>query len=128
MATQPRSTAAGTRDPGEAAPLTPDEQDTILATDTADTAVRSASPDFTGKRLRAIPAIITNSGDRGTTVEITSENFRAKGIDHRTVSFDRRKDNYTLPVGNEEGQISEKAANFLAKNYPTSFEFMDNGG
>ena len=126
MASAPKTTSAGTRDPGDAVPLTSDEQDEIRATDSADNAVR-VTANLSGKRVRAIPAVITKNGDHGTTVEVRASDFLAKGIEHETVTFDARRDNYTLPVGDGEGQISEKAANFLTKNYPYSFEFMDNG-
>jgi hypothetical protein len=127
MANQPRTTAAGTRDvDGDAAPLTAEEEKEIRESDPADTAVPAKKTEFTGKRIRGIPAVITNSGDRGTTIEITRENFAAKGLDQDTVVFDIRNDRYTLVVGDESGQISEKAADFLTKNYPTSFEYMDN--
>lgn len=128
MANQAPTTSAGTKDvSGTAAPLTPDEQKEIRESDSADTAITGPGPDFSGLRIRAIPAVITRSGDRGTTVEVRDTDFRTKGIEHRTVSFDARNDNYTLPVGDEEGQISKKAADFLTKSYPTSFEYMDNG-
>ena len=123
MANAPRTTAAGTREPGEADALTPDEQEQIRASDSADKAVRT-EPDLSGKRVRAIPAVITKNGDRGTTVQVRAEDFQAKGIEHRTVTFDARTDNYTLPVGDGDGQISKKAADFLTKNYPYSFEYM----
>lgn len=127
MANQPRVTSAGTRDVENAAPLTEAEQNEIRASDSADNAIKGAGPDLSGKRLRAIPAVITRSGDKGTTVEVRREDFQAKGIDHDTVSFDARNDNYTIRVGDGDGEISEKAASFLAKNYPYSFEFMGNG-
>ena len=130
MANQPaRTTSAGTRDvAGESAPLTQGEQDEIRESDTADNAIKGAGPDLSGRRLRAIPAVITKSGDKGTTVEVRDIDFAQKGIEHPTVSFDARNNNYTLAVGDGDGaEISTKAADFLAKSYPTSFEYLDNG-
>ena len=124
MVTRP---AAETKDLGPAADLSPEDQKKILDSDTADNTVKAEEKELSGKRVRAIPAVITKNGDHGTTVEVRASDFLAKGIEHETVTFDARRDNYTLPVGDGEGQISEKAANFLTKNYPYSFEFMDNG-
>lgn len=117
-----RSTNAGTRDPGAADSLTPEEQEEVRASDSRDNARRARS-DTSGKRIRAIPAVITKSGDRSSRVEVSKENFRDKGIDHPSVTFDFQKDNFTLPVG--ENGVSEEAADFLTKNYPTSFEYMN---
>lgn len=124
MAGQTTKTEAPRADQAPADDLSPAEQAEIRETDTADKA-RRTSHDLSGKRLRAIPAIITNNGDTGTTVQVRRVDFDSVGIDHDTVTFDQRKDNYTLPVG--ENGISEKAADYLAKNFPLSFEYMDNG-
>jgi len=107
---------------GPSEDLTPDQQAEILANDTADVSPRAPEPELSGKRVRAIPAVITNSGDRGTTIEVRKSDFASKGIDHATVVFDSRKDHFTLPVG--KNGLSEEAADFLTKNYPTSFEYM----
>ncbi|AEL97938.2 hypothetical protein CL65_gp030 [Mycobacterium phage Patience] len=124
MANTPR-TSAGTRDvAGEAAPLSPEEQSSILASDVADTTKKAKVSVPKGKRIRAIPTNITRSGDVGTTVEIRAEDFQRKGIEHHTIRFDFRNNSYILPVGDGEGKVSEEAANFLTSNYPTSFEFM----
>jgi hypothetical protein len=87
--------------------------------DTADTSPRAADPDLSGKRVRAIPA------KGGTTVLVRKQDFASKGIDHPDVKFDYRTDKFTLPVGKGKS-ISTEAADFLTKNYPTSFEYLDN--
>ena len=86
--------------------------------DEKDSAVKAPGPDLSGKRVRAIPA------KGGTTVLVRRADFRQKGIDHGDVTFDFRKDRFTLPVGSKDGQLSEKAADFLTKNYPESFEYL----
>ena len=88
--------------------------------DEADSARRAPEPDLSGKRLRAIPA------RGGTTVKVRRRDFSDHGIDHPDVEFDFRKDDFTVAVG-EDGGISSEAADFLSKNYPTSFEYLDQG-
>lgn len=108
-----------TREPanGPTARLTADE-----VQDTADTSPRGPEPQTGGKRIRAIPAVITKSGDRSTSVEVRRSDFANKGIEHPSVTFKFDKDNFTLPVG--ENGISEEAAKFLTENYKTSFEYI----
>jgi hypothetical protein len=116
-------TATGTRDPGSAAPLTAGEQSEILENDEKDVSPRAAAVSFSGKTIRAIPTVITKGGETGTTVEVRRSDFHNFGIDHDTITFDSFRTNYTLPVG-EEGGVSQEAADFLTKNFPTSFEYM----
>lgn len=98
-----------------AGPLAP-----VEVKDVADTAVRAPAPRLTGTRLRATPT----SG--GTTIEVTAADFKAHGIDHPTVTFDFRRDNFTIPVSNKKGHtgaISREAADFLVHHEPTRFEY-----
>ena len=125
MATQRPQTAAGTAEPGPADNLTPEEQAAILNSDARDNAVKAEEKPLTGKRVRAIPAVITTNGDRGTTVEVRQSDFAAHGVKQDTVRFDRFKDNFTLAVGSGSAQISEEAAELLTKNWPQSFEYID---
>lgn len=85
--------------------------------DVADSSPRANTTDTTGDRVRAIPA------KGGTTIQVSKADFAAAGIDHATVTFDFRKDHFTLPVGKGQG-LTKEAADFLTKNYPTSFEYM----
>lgn len=89
-------------------------------TDTADTSPRAVS-NLKGRRLRAIPYA------GGTTIVVSQADFRANGISHPTVTFDFRKDHFTLPVDPPKGQagVSKEAAEFLATNHPNQFEFMN---
>jgi hypothetical protein len=84
---------------------------------------RDTSPrikaDTSGERVRAIPA------KGGTLVRVTKGDFARNEIDNPTVEFSFRKDNFTLPVG--KGQLSAEAANFLTKNFPESFEYINKG-
>lgn len=112
------------KDPGPADDLSPEEQEQVRASDRADVSPRAASPKTSGPRIRAIPAVVTKSGQRSSRVEITRQNFADKGFDHPTVVFDFRTDNFTLPVGGDDG-IDKEVADFLTKNYPTSFEYMN---
>lgn len=109
------ATRQGTREPGEAGPLTEAE-----VVDTADTAARTPAPDTSGKRVRAIP------GAGGTTVVLDSRDFKANGISHKGVTWDYRKDNFTVKVGTGDNQLSEEAADFLTKNFPGQFEYLEN--
>lgn len=90
--------------------------------DTADTSPRAPAADTSGRRVRAIPAVITKSGDTASRVEVRRSDFANQGIDHAGVIFDFKKDRFTLPVG--PNGLSEQAAEFLTKNYPTSFEYL----
>lgn len=83
--------------------------------DEADTSPRAVTSDLSGERVRAIPA------KGGTTVIIRKSDFADHGIDHKEVVWDFRVDNFTVPVGSD---LSKEAADFLTKNYPTSFEYM----
>ena len=73
-------------------------------------------------RVRAYPAVITKSGQTGTTVVIAASDFRANGIEHDTVTFDFRRNDCSLPVG--DGGLSKEAADFLTKNYPDTFKYV----
>ena len=88
--------------------------------DTADTSPRAPAPDLSGKRVRAIPYA------GGTTVEVTSKDFRDNGIKHPTIVFDFRRDNFTLPVDPKPGQkgLSKEAADFLTREHGHQFEYM----
>lgn len=90
-----------------AGPLSPSE--------VPDEGVRAAAPKIDGKRVRAIPY------ENGSTIEVTKADFANHQINHPKVVWDYRKDNMTVKVGDG---ISEEAAEFLTKNYPTSFEYM----
>jgi hypothetical protein len=110
--------AGQTRQPSgaeNAAPLDPSE-----IVDTADNAVPGPAPDLSGKRVRAIP------GAGGTTVLVRRQDFKQHGIDHGDVQFDFRVDRFTLPVGKDKA-LSTEAADFLTKNFPQSFEYLDTG-
>ena len=120
-----RPTPAETKDLGPAADLSEDEQKKILDSDVADNAVKAEQKPLTGKRVRAIPAVITNNGDHGTVVEVRSSDFLAHGVTHDTVKFDQFRDNFTIAVGPGSAQISEEAAELLTKNWPMSFEYID---
>lgn len=80
-----------------------------------DEAVRAPEPKLDGKRIRAIPY------ENGSTIRVNESDFKNHGIKHPTVTWDYRKDNFTLKVGDA---ISQEAADFLTKNYPTSFEYL----
>lgn len=126
MATGRSSSSSASETPAAVGPsesLTPEQENEIRANDTADVSPRAPEPDTSGKRVRAIPAVITKTTGNATTIEVRKSDFAAKGIDHPTVTFDERKDRFTLPVG-KPGGLSQEAADFLTKNYPTSFEYM----
>lgn len=125
MAGKAGITALGTRDPGAADSLTASEQEAIRNSDEADVSPRAAASDLSGKRIRAIPSVITKNQDRSTKVEVRQSDFAKNGITHRTVVFDFQKDNYTLRVGDDDNAISKEAADFLTKNYPLSFEYIN---
>lgn len=93
--------------------------------DARDTSPR-AKADLSGKRVRAIPSVITKNGDRSTTIEIRRSDFKSADIDHPTVQWDFRRDNFTVKVGDRAGQISEAAAEFLTSKHPQSFEYIEN--
>src|SRR5574337_1891381 len=92
----------------KAGPLTAAE-----VVDTADEAVvHEEAPKLTGKRVRAIPAF------GGTTIEIRDIDFANGGIDHPTVIWDFRKNNFTVKVGEE---LSEEAAEWLTSEHGHQF-------
>jgi len=116
-------TTVGTRQVGVADSLSPNEQDDILANDEADVSPRAAV-NSGGKRVRAIPATITKSGDTSTVVEVRKTDFARNGIDHPTITFDLQRDNFVVPVGEGPNCLSPEAADFLTSRYPTSFEYI----
>lgn len=77
-------------------------------------------PAVKGKRLRAIPSTQHNE----TTVTIKKKDFADHDIKHPDVTFDFRRDGFTVPVGK---RLSAEAADFLADNYPQQFEFINDG-
>jgi hypothetical protein len=100
--------------PQAEAPLTP-----ATVTDAADTSPRGPAPDTSGKRVRAIPY------KGGTTVVVDAKDFKSNGVTQGKVTWDFRKDNFTVRVANgKNNTLSAEAAEFLTKNYPTSFEYM----
>lgn len=68
-----------------------------------------------GKRIKAFPFA------GGTTVVIRDVDFGAGNVEHSTVTWDYRIDDFTVEVGKG---ITEEAANYLVKNYPDSFKFV----
>lgn len=113
--TPAKATASKAEDQEPSVGNVPDERDTSPR----------AKADLSGKRVRAIPSVITRSTGNATTIEVTRADFNTHDIDHPTVTWDFRKDNYTLKVGTKAGQISEEAADFLTEKFPTSFEYLD---
>jgi hypothetical protein len=88
-------------------------------TDERDVSPRAAA-DTSGKRVRAIPA------KGGTEVVVRPSDFkRALDLDHPKVTWNFRRDNFTVAVGKGEGKISPEAADALTKNFPESFEYMN---
>lgn len=67
------------------------------------------------KRVLALPF----SG--GTTIIIRDIDFAKGNVEHPTVTWDYRVKDFTVEVGNE---ITEEAANYLVKNFPDSFKFV----
>ena|ERR1700759_1732056 len=110
------TTSQGTKEPAGAA--TAGKLDPSEVRDEADTSPRVDS-DLSGTRVRAIP------GGGGTTVVIRSVDFKNNGIDHPDVKWDFRKDRFTVEVGDKEGGLSKEAAEFLTKNYPAQFEYLE---
>lgn len=113
--------AQQTGKPNETATPDPQESSTSTppVTDTADTSPRGPAPDTSGKRVRAVPY------QKGSTVRVREATFAEHGIQHPTVVWDYRKDNFTVAVGTQDGQISENAANFLTRKFKETFEFLD---
>lgn len=84
--------------------------------DEADVSPRINTTNTGGERVRAIPA------KGGTTVIIRALDFANNGIEHGEVTWDFRKDNFTVEVGSD---ISKEAADWLTKSFPTSFEYLN---
>lgn len=102
---------AGTPSTAELAATTPDERDTVE---------RAPGPDTSGKRVRAIPT------HGGTAVTLSTADFEQVGVKgHAPVKWDFRKDNFTVSVGNEDGQLSQAAADAITKHEPTRFEYLN---
>lgn len=94
----------------ESGELSPSE-----VTDDRDVSPRAAS-DTSGKRVRAIP-------DRGATeIVVNASDFADNNIKHPAVVWNFRKDDFTVPVGDA---LSQEAADFLTKNHPHAFEYMN---
>ena len=87
-------------------------------TDARDNAPR-LKDDLSGKRVRAIPAFVGQT----TAVRITKQDFAEYEIDHPTVEFNFRKDQFTLPVGKPRG-LTKEVAEFLVTEFPEQFEYM----
>jgi hypothetical protein len=122
MATDRPSTEAAPKLRGAA---TEDGSGNIV--DPADVSPRAASPKLSGKRVRGIPAVITKSGDRGTLIEVRPVDVSTAGgpeLKH-TLKFDTKREYGTLVVGDGNGQVPSDVAEFLTKNYPTSFEYVN---
>ena len=83
--------------------------------DEADVSPRFNTNSTGGERVRAIPS------KGGTTIVVRKSDFANNGVDHDDVTWDFRKDSFTVEVGVD---ISKEAADFLTKNYPTSFEYI----
>ena len=113
--------AQQTGKPNETA--TPDPQESSASSappvvDAADTSPRGPAPDTSGKRVRAVPY------QKGSTVRVREATFAEHNISHPTVVWDYRKDNFTVAVGTNPGEISEKAANFLTTKFKETFEYL----
>lgn len=81
------------------------------AVEATPTAAVTAKPE----RIKAFPF----SG--GTTIIIRDSDFEKGGVEHSTVSWDYRVDDFTITVGSG---ISKEAADYLTKNFPDSFKFV----
>ena len=102
---------AGTPSTAELAATTPDERDVTE---------RAPGPDTSGKRVRAIPT------HGGTSVVLETADFEQIGVKGQSkVVWNFRKDNFTVSVGSESGQISEAAADAITKHEPTRFEYLN---
>jgi hypothetical protein len=66
-----------------------------------------------GTRVEAIPFA------SGTTVIIRDVDFAAHNIDHPTVTWDWQVDDFTVAVG---PKLSQEAADFLVREFPTQFK------
>lgn len=123
----PTREPAGAAKPDPVAKGAATEDATGTITDPADVSPRSAEPKLKGKRVRAIPAVITKANDRATTVEVRPGDVEGAGgptLSHK-LTFDSRRDFCTLVVGDGNNQVPSDVAEFLTQNYPTSFEYMN---
>ena len=103
---------------------TADKLEVAEVTDERDVTPRVGGGKLTGKRVRAIPYM------GASTVRVRCSDFKKASngkIDHPDVEWDFRKSDFTLPVGEAEGELSQEAADFLTATYPTDFEYMDDG-
>lgn len=91
---------------------------TSEVSDTADNSPRGPQPDTSGKRVRAIPY------QKGSTIRVREATFAEHNIQHPTVVWDFRKDNFTVAVGTKDGEISPEAAEFLTTKYKETFEYL----
>ena len=76
---------------------------------------------LSGKRVRAV------GYQNATTTKIRRVDFKTASngeVDHPDVTWDFRTDDYTVPVGD---RLSQEAADFLTKNYPETFEYINDG-
>ena len=94
-----------------------DRLSTAEVKDEADTSPRAVTSDLTGERVRAIQA------KGGTTIIVNEKDFNDHGINHPSVTWDFRHDDFTVAVGNGK-PLSKEAADFLTKGYPLSFEYI----
>jgi hypothetical protein len=86
-------------------------------TDDRDNAPR-LKDNLSGKRIRAIAA----HPGQTTAVVVHKSDFARHNVEHNTIEFNFRKDNFTLPVG--KNGVSEDAAEFLTSGFPMQFEYM----
>lgn len=82
-----------------------------------DTVVEPAvrQPTSREKKIKAFPF----SG--GTTIIIRDVDFKQGNIDHPTVTWDYRIDDFTVEVNKS---ITQEAADYLVNNFPDSFKFV----
>lgn len=125
---QPKAPLAGDvqatpKDVGPAAELTEDEQEAVRQSDKRDVSPRAAGPDTSGKRVRYIPY------GGGTHAELRKGDFkRAFGVDHPSVQANFRNNVFTFEVGDgKRNTLTEEVADLLTKNFPTMFEYLDEG-
>lgn len=116
-----------TRQPEGAA--TADRLTAAEVTDAADTSPRAVNKKLTGKRIRAIPAVLTKAGDRATSVELRPSDLEGAGGPKlsRGLTWDSRVNSFTLPVGGDSNPLTDEVAEFLTEKYPTSFEYINQG-
>lgn len=114
-AEQPSAPAAGTADIS-----------TLIDNDPADTTTKIPTENLDGPRIRAIPY------DNGSTIVVRKADFADHGIDHKTITFDFRNGDLTLPVVDKKGEnyentpVVERAiADWLTSKYPMQFEYLN---